>query len=244
MKEGFSVACYVTDILLVDVVGFAKLTTLQQHATAVIMTNKLQEMTRILVGQAFRELHEVVLGSIPTGDGFYVLLHHEIAGYGVLLAISLRSALLLASKQADNLFTGVRMSVHLGEAIPFTDITGRKNYVGDGLNVCARLLKAKPSQSPDAGIPQDDNYIVVSETAHAWFEKSYPRDEKMQDFLKAIHYKKGGLFEIRDKHGATHKAHFIECSRYVAIKPPPPADIKERLKRLVESSKSRAPPQV
>ena len=227
---------YVTDILLVDIVGFSTLSTKDQYKTAIVMTQNLKETVSILTGQSFREEREVILGFIPTGDGFYVLLHPEMAGYGLFLGLSLRSSILLASKRAGNLFKGVRVSVHLGETVPFRDITGQENYIGDGLNDAARLLKAQTSQSPDVGIPTDDNFIIISEEAYAQFEKAYPATLQMKQFLQTIQYKRGNLFEIIDKHGKTHRACFVECSRFVAVKPLPPPDLHERLKRIAENS--------
>lgn len=228
---------FVTDILLVDLIGFSKLSNEDQYKTAVIMTNNLKEMMSILVGQAFLEEQEVVLAYIPTGDGFYVLLRPELAGYGIFLAISLRNALLVASKREGGLFCGVKISVHQGEAIPFTDITDSNNYVGHGLNDCKRLQEgANRIRSPKYNKPADNNYIIVSDAAYNWFEKAYPQTANFRRYLESIHFEKGEEFEINDKHGIKHRAQFIECSRFVGIKPPPPSDIKERLKRIANNA--------
>jgi hypothetical protein len=231
------VTYYSTDILLLDVVGFSKLSNDKQLATAIVITKKLEETIGLLVTQAFLEQNEVVLGFIPTGDGFYIILHPSFAGYGVFLAISLRSSLLLAAKRANNLFSGIRTAVHLGDAFPFKDITGKNNFVGDGLNDCARLLCAKSNQSPTSGIPEDVNYVVVSESAYHQFEKSHPLSEDMKAWFGTIRFKKSDYFSIEDKHGKKHVGCFIECSRHIAIKPPPPSDIKERMERFRQEFK-------
>lgn len=230
---------YVTDILLFDIVGFSKLSNDDQFITASIITEKLKETTGILMSQTFLERHEVVLGFIPTGDGFYVILQPEFAGYGVFLAISVRSSILLASKQMDNLFTGVKSAVHLGYAILFTDITGNENYVGDGLNDCARLLCASVEKSPTEGIPTDENYIIVSTSAYDQFEKVYPQSDQILSFFNAIDFGKSDRFSIVDKHGKEHHAYFIECSRHVAIKPPPPPDLNRRMQQFLQRLKNR-----
>ncbi|MGA2678521.1 MAG: hypothetical protein ABSF37_04360 [Sedimentisphaerales bacterium] len=234
---------YRTDILLLDVVGFSKLPNDKQLATAIVITKELKETIGLLTRLTFVQKDEVVLGFIPTGDGFYVILHPAFAGYGIFLAISLRSSLLLAAKRAKNLFSGIKTAVHLGDAFPFEDITGKTNFVGDGLNDCARILNAKADQCPAPKIPEDDNYVVISESAYNQFEITYPvsEDNKISKdnkvFLNTIGFKKSDFFKITDKHKKVHVACFIECSRHVAIQPPPPPDIKERMERFRQKLK-------
>lgn len=229
-----SIIYYKTDILLFDIVQFSKLPNEKQLATAMVITEKLKETVGILVNQAFLQQNEVLCGFIPTGDGFYIILQPEFAGYGIFLAISLRSSLLLASKQAKDLFSGVRAAVHMGDAFPFKDINGRDNFVGDGLNDCARLLCKRPDPNPTAGIPADQNYVVASEAAYNQFEETYPPSKNLEAFFNSISFKKGDYFDFPDKYEKKHKACFVECSRYVAIKPPPPPDMKERMTQLAE----------
>lgn len=100
---------YVTDVVLPDVIGFSQLSTPQQHATVTLITDQTAELIRTLFDQALIEPPEVLLATVPTGDGFYLLLHHEFAGYGVLLAMSLRSGLLLAAKRHNSSLEGLRM---------------------------------------------------------------------------------------------------------------------------------------
>ncbi len=68
-------------------------------------------------------------------------------------------------RNATTVPLSLRIAVNQGEVAPFRDLLGHANYVGDGLNDCARLLSAKPVQSPNKGIPRDANYIVVSDQA-------------------------------------------------------------------------------
>lgn len=227
------VVCYKTDILLMDVVGFSCLPNEKQLATAMVITEKLKETIGLLVNQALLDQPEVVLGFVPTGDGFYVILQPEFAGYGVFLAASLRSSLLLASKKSGVLFAGIRTAVHLGDALPFVDITTKRNFVGHGLNECAQFLEATPQQSPTEGIPEDSNYLIVSEPAWAWFGKAYPASEQMEEFFGTIKFRWSESFMVVGKHGREHEVRFVECSRHMAIKPPAPADIDQRVERFL-----------
>lgn len=226
---------YVTDILLLDVVGFSRLSSERQLSTAMVITEKLQWTMSLLANQTFREDHELVVDFVPTGDGFYIILNPALAGYGVLLAPSLRSTLLLASRKAGNLYSGVHAAVHLGEALPFTDIRGQRNFVGDGLNDCARLLCAKQEMSPTSGIPEDDNFVVVSLRAWDQFEKTYLRSQEIKEFLDVLRFKWSETFTFKDKHRKEHTARFIESHRLCVVKPPPPADLKERMRTFAES---------
>lgn len=60
------------------------------------------------------------------------------------------------------------------------------------------------------------------------------RDEKevRRSFLDVIKYSKAEIFCATDKHGIQHQAHFIEASRVVAINPPWPENLHERLMQL------------
>lgn len=233
LNEPTTYPVYVTDILLLDIVGFSKLTGEQQYATVQILTKTAKQNIRLSATLSFRALNEVVRGFIPTGDGFYVILQPELAGYGVLLAASLRSGLLLAARRAQNLFQGVRIAVHLGAAVPFQDLTDRENFVGPGLNDCARLFGAQLSMSPTESIPEDENFIVISEEAYDYFRRTLGADRAMKQFLNTIKFRVSDGFEITDKHGKVHRARFAEASRVVAINPPRPADFEERRRRWI-----------
>ncbi len=221
-----------TDILLVDVIGFSKLSTEDQFKTVYLLSAEIKNLLKIMLGQAFRKEQEVILGFVPTGDGFYLLLHPAIAGYGVLLALSLRTCILHVQKRSNSLFAGIRVAVHLGEAVPFTDIAGHPNFVGDGMNVCARLLGANERQSPTHGLPVDTNFVIASSAALEYFEHTFISSDTRRSFLDVIKYSKSEMFSITDKHDIEHQAHFVEASRHAAINPPWPDNLHERLEQL------------
>jgi hypothetical protein len=117
-------------------------------------------------------------------------------------------------------FSGVRIAVHNDKIAPFVDIVGKTNFIGEGLNSCARLLSARPEQSPDPSIPLDENYIVVSEAASDRFRALCGDGSEMNDFLDSIQYKESDWFEISDKHGRVRRVRFVEASHSAAIELP------------------------
>src|SRR5205085_11119302 len=114
-------------------------------------------------------------GFISTGDGFYVILNPDMQGHGVLLGLSLRNYLLWMSSNMNDLYRGVRVAINHGEVLPFIDMNGCKNYVGDGLNDCSLLLEAHKGDGKEFvnDFCGDLNYVVASESAYSVFVKMY-----------------------------------------------------------------------
>ncbi len=132
-----------------------------------------------------------------------------------------------------SILAGIRLAVHFGEVAPFIDITERANFVGDGMNDCARLLQeVKPSSTPSPGIPIDESFIVVSSDGFASFSAMYPQCPELQGFLSSVKFAQSDEFEISDKHRKVHRCRFVEFSRQAAISPPKPSDLEDRLKKM------------
>lgn len=154
-----------TDILLLDVVGFSKLPDSAQF----LCIQTLQSLTKqhlAILGERLPRDADLVIGFIPTGDGFYFILHPGVAGYGPLLALTLRNAFHVSKESIQGLHEGVRVAVHFGMAIPFYDICRHLNFVGSGLNDTARLLslndKIRPEVEAFAGDASD---AIVSDSS-------------------------------------------------------------------------------
>ncbi len=222
-----------TEIILADIIDFSLLSAEKQYAAVRNMTGLLDSRLRLMSGLAFWRLDEIVLSFVPTGDGFYILLQPLAAGYGLFLAISLRSSILTGMEPPD-LLKGVRFAVHVGECFAFRDITGKENWIGPGLNECARLISAKPEQSPNEGIPADQSFIIVSEREYAYFRQRFRETPGMARFLDSLKVKLSDEFDFVDKHGIKHTARFVESSRHVAVNPPAPPDLEERRRKFVE----------
>lgn len=231
MDNKIRIDFHVTDIILFDIVGYSLLSDEDQYITIYSINQKLKDFLRILYGQSFLKGEEVVLGFAATGDGAYIVLNHTFSGYGMFMAISLRTSLLQLRNQTNNLFSGLRTAIHFGPAIPIEDITGNKNFVGSGLNDCSRLFPCDKNIIANQSHIKDDNYIVISSPALHQFKEKYSGKE-VNEFLKIIKFEIGDELIFLDKHNKEHKVYFIESSRHVAITPPKPKDIEKRMNAL------------
>jgi len=228
----------VTDIVLVDVVDFSLLSDEQQFGAAIMFTNTLHETVSALCAAGFREPSEIVIGFIPTGDGFYVILNPLIAGYGPFLALSLRSAILRDGRATGIGLAGVRCAVHLGTAVPFPDVNQQKNFVGTGLNTCARFLSDPNTRPAFEAFAGDTSFMVISDQALANFEKSYPT-KNAESWFGANQWRVGDATTITDKHKIQHAVRPFEASRLAAIAPHLPSNWQERAK---SPSRTGSPP--
>src|ERR1700745_3038531 len=108
----------IAHVLLIDVVGYSKLSTADQNATVA----KLNELVRDSESIQVEEKRSRVL-KIPTGDGM-ALVFYRSAEAPVLCAVGLSKAL---KKYPD---LQVRMGVHSGSVSGVIDVTGRYNIAG------------------------------------------------------------------------------------------------------------------
>ncbi len=223
MSSRLEINAIVTDILLLDVVGFSTLSNHDQFISALLINNKIRESIQTLGIQTLLEPDEIVSGLISTGDGFYVILDRKVAGYGPFFALSLRNYFLLES----DLYHGVRIAVHLGSAIPFVDVTERNNFVGEGINDCSRLLENKKIVKKALKFSGDSNSVIISRECWEHFTTMFPLDG-ISDFFDMIDFRYSKEYGFKDKNGRPHYARFIESSRFVELFPPRPHDMKKR----------------
>ncbi len=227
---------FLTDVVLVDVVNFTRLSDEDQLVTGMMINDGIKDFLGILPEHCLLHLNEIILSIIPTGDGFYVILNPQLAGYGPLFALSLRNDLLSVSKRRGGLYEGIRVVIHLGTALPFTDATGRKNYVGHGLNECERLIKNRSIRDKAIRFTGDKNYVLVSRDSWNQFNICFPMQE-FGDFWKMLDFRVSDEFEFIDDHGRKHIARVIEISRQISIPPPRPRDALDRIKRSANGSR-------
>ncbi len=198
-----------TDILLIDVVDFSLLSDDDQYATVLIINHGIVEAMNFIGIPAVLDETEVVKGVVPTGDGCYVILNPKLAGFSPILALGLRNILLFRSKQAKRVFAGVRVSVHYGEVIPFNDATGKENFIGSGMNDCARLQSVPAHLKRVAEqFSNDKNWVNVSKECwdHSVDKFDYRRISNME-------FRFSDEFSFKDKHNLTHACRFLEMSR-------------------------------
>lgn len=207
-----------TDIVLVDVVGYSLLSDEDQLRTVEIIQADLTKEIHFVTELTNLRKHEVVIDFVTTGDGMYVLVNPQVCGYGIPLALSIRNYLLwLSSHQANAVYGGIRAAVHTGTVLSFPDVNGFTNYVGAGMNDCARLLAV--SDEVAVRFCGDKNYVVASDTACYWFHKLFANHEAKQ-FLSTMKFRMSDLCEIIDKHKKAHNAYLVEAFRLGFIPPP------------------------
>ena len=79
---------YNTDIVLVDIISFTKLTSMQQLELIEYLTSSFTRMLEKLLSNSDMNLSQMVLGFISTGDGFYCILNPKMKGFGTILGLS------------------------------------------------------------------------------------------------------------------------------------------------------------
>lgn len=210
-----------TAIILFDIVDFSKLSDLDQFRTLRELTAALRGHLDELACQAHLSADEVLLGLIPTGDGLYLLLRERYAAYGVLLALSLRTLVLATQRAAGGLFAGVRTAVHVGTLMPLDDITGGCNFVGSGLNDCARFCACAP---PDSLLDEvgctDGNWLLASTPVLRMLDAAFSFPAAL-DYRRAIALQVGAAWRFQDKHGSWHEGAMVEATRFLDGPPPP-----------------------
>ncbi len=152
----------------------------------------------------------MIEGIVPTGDGFYCILNPRLKGYGLILGLNFIYFSEEISKR-NKKFSGVKVAVHTGEVYSFTDILGHTNYVGDGLNDCARYLQIK-NVSPSA--------VIASKDAFDAFEKFLKVHPDFKKLMIAREFKRSSLQEFEDKHGKIRATYLVWLRHSGIINPP------------------------
>ena len=207
-----------TDIILIDVVKYSLLANEEQLRAVEAIQFDLTKQIHFMGELTNLRNSEVVLGFVSTGDGLYVVVNPQICGYGIPLGLSIRNYLLwLSSNQENALYPGIRVAIHMGKCISFTDVNGSTNYVGDGPNDCARLFSIPDDEA--IRFCGDTNYVVASQAAGVWFHKLFKSQESGR-FLSTMQFRMSKEFQIVDKHKKIHRAHLVDGFRGTFIQPP------------------------
>ena len=199
-----------TDIVLIDIIGFSMLNSRQQLEIISFLTRSYRKVIEKILLQSKLDLENFIIGFIPTGDGFYCILNPEYKGYGSILGLSFNHF----SEQITKMFPyfqGVRIAVHTGEIYQFKDILEHKNFIGEGLNDCARYLELK-----DFTI----STVMVSDVAYDNLKKFL---EEKKDYKKLLHqqeFKRSNAYFFKDKHQQIKKGYLIWVRKSGIIIPP------------------------
>ena len=114
-------------VLFIDIVGYSKLLIEEQK-------ERLGQLTAIVLGTAqVRDSTDEQLVRLPTGDGMALVFRHspEEPAY---------CALEIAEALRKHPELPVRMGIHSGPVSEVTDVSGRTNIAGAGINMAQRVM--------------------------------------------------------------------------------------------------------
>ncbi len=114
-------------VLFIDIVGYSKLLIEEQK-------ERLAELTKIVLATPqVREAKDEQLVRLPTGDGMALVFRHSAEEPA-------RCALEIAEGLRKHPEIPVRMGIHSGPVSEVTDVSGRKNIAGAGINTAQRVM--------------------------------------------------------------------------------------------------------
>ena len=114
-------------VLFIDIVGYSKLLIEEQK-------ERLDQLTKIVLGTAqVRDSTDEQLVRLPTGDGMALVFHHSAEEPA-------RCALEIAEALRKHPEIPVRMGIHSGPVSEVTDVSGRSNIAGAGINMAQRVM--------------------------------------------------------------------------------------------------------
>jgi hypothetical protein len=199
-----------TDIILIDIINFSKLEIDQQLEIVTFLTKSFRRVIRKILSSSHMKLSHLIEGFISTGDGFYCILNPKFKGYGAILALSFNHFSDQISKKYTY-FNGIRIAVHTGYIHSFKDILDNNNFIGDGLNDCARFLEHK-------------NYtistVTISENAFEHFRIFLNRHKDYEQLLAQMGFKHSSAYSFKDKHSQEKKGYLIWLRKSAIIIPP------------------------
>ncbi len=114
-------------VLFIDIVGYSKLLVEEQK-------ERLNQLTEIVLATSqVRESTDERLVRLPTGDGMALVFHHSAEEPA-------RCALEIAEALQKHPELPVRMGIHSGPVSQVTDVSGRTNLAGAGINMAQRVM--------------------------------------------------------------------------------------------------------
>src|SRR6185312_13799879 len=114
-------------LLFIDIVGYSKLLIEEQK-------ERLNQLTEIVLATTpVREAVDEQLVRLPTGDGMALVFHRSAEEPA-------RCALEVAEALKAHPEVLVRMGIHSGPVSAVTDVSGRSNIAGAGINMAQRVM--------------------------------------------------------------------------------------------------------
>lgn len=199
-----------TDIVLIDIIDFSRLTMDEQLEIISYLSLTYKKMIQKMLIASNISMNKMLLGIIPTGDGFYCILHPSLKGFGPILGMSfLHFSDFIANEYPY--FKGIRVGVHTGKVHQFEDILGHENYVGDGLNECARYIEIKNLII---------STVIISDRAYVTFQDFLNRHKDFETLLARCEFRHSSLHTFQDKHNITRNGYLIWMRKGGIIPPP------------------------
>jgi hypothetical protein len=200
----------VTDIVLIDIIDFSQLTAIQQLEIISFLTKSYRKVIEKMLAHSKVALEKFMMGFIPTGDGFYCLLDPKYKGYGVILGLSFNHFSDQIAKKFPY-FRGIRIAVHTGGVHKFCDILEHENFIGDGLNDCARYVELK-----DYTI----STVMVSDEAYQNLKNFLHKREDYNKLLQQREFKHSKAHTFTDKHNKKREGYLVWMRKSGIITPP------------------------
>jgi len=199
-----------TDIVLIDIINFSKLTDSQQLEIIVFLTKSYKKMIEKMLANSNMTLSKLILGFISTGDGFFCILNPRLKGYGTILGVSFNHFSDQIAKKFPY-FEGVRIAVHTGTVNEFTDILGNTNYIGNGLNDCSRYLEFKNFTI---------STVMISDSAFSSLKSFLQRHKDFNTLLAQREFKHSETYIFYDKHNKEKRGCLVWLRKSGIINPP------------------------
>ena len=188
-------------VLFIDIVGYSKLLIEEQK-------ERLHQLTAVVLatGQV-RESTDEQLVRLPTGDGMALVFHHSAEEPA-------RCALEIAEALRKHPEIPVRMGIHSGPVSEVTDVSGRTNIAGAGINMAQRVM--------DCG---DAGHILMSQ---------HVADDLMQYRQWAPRLRDLGECEV--KHGV--RLHLVNLYAEPLGNPEPPEKFQQSIAKAAAAKPS------
>ena len=199
-----------TDIVLIDIINFSKLHSDEQLEIVNFLTKSFKKIIEKMLVNSNMPLSKFILGFVSTGDGFYCLLNPRLKGFGAILGLSFNHFSEHIAKRYPY-FEGIRIAVHTGEVNEFTDILGSKNFIGDGLNDCARYLELKTFTI---------STVMISDFAFDSLERFLQLHKDFSTLLAQREFKHSKMTSFLDKHGYEKRGCLVWLRKSGIINPP------------------------
>jgi len=201
-----------TDIVLIDIIDFSRLSMKEQLEIISYLSLSYKKMIHKMLDSSGIPMDKMLQGIIPTGDGFYCILHPGLRGFGPILGLSFIHFSDFIAKEYPY-FRGIRVAVHTGKVHRFEDILGNKNFVGDGLNECARFIEIKNLII---------STVIISDTAFESLNAFLELHPDFEELLRKCEFRYSARHTFQDKHHIDRHGYLIWMRKGGIIPPPKP----------------------